>query len=180
MHNEGWEDAMSKIDDIAEQLGTLNLQIKHDMEQAEAKVERVNGLVRELGTTGLLSRRVILGPDYTHPWDPGCGPQDSAQVVQAALLVPEGFGVCLWSTDEFLEFEQSPGGLEQHARKKFEPFEKCCSADKKFLLPFVEEMLEDLTDVALVAASKLELQPRITADDYFAQRSKNAERKPGA
>lgn len=163
---------MSRFDEMAEQLASLNLQIKHDMECAEAKVERVNLLIRELGNTGLLKRPIFLGGTYSGTYDPAFGPHDSGQVTQAALLVPEGFGVCRWDTEEWNRLEQSQEGFEPHARICFESFESCSPAEKKFLLPFVDEMLEDLTDMAQIAVSRLEQGPRVRADDYFAQRSK--------
>jgi hypothetical protein len=173
---------MSRLDEVAEQLALLNLQIKHDMEQAEGKAEHVNLLVSELGSTGLLTRQTLLGPTFTAPYEAGLGPSDSAQVVQAALSVPRGFGVCRWEMDEFLQLQSSPAfanQFESRARILFEPFEACTPAEKKFLLPFLEEMLEDLTDIALVAASRLERDPIIPADDYFANRDSSIDRKPG-
>jgi hypothetical protein len=161
---------------MAEQLASLNVQIRHDMEQAEAKIERANKLVRELRGTGLLTGRVVLGPFFTGTYEPGFGPQDSGQVTQAALLVSKGFGVCYWDTEEFWELGQTPEGLDSHARRRFQAFNDCSPAEKKFLLPFVEEMLEDLIDVAMVAASKLEPEPRISVDAYFAQRTSRTRR----
>ena len=165
---------MGHFDEVSRQL----LQIKHDMERTEAKVEHAHDLIREVGNTGLLTRRALLGPHYTQRWEPGRGPQDSEQVVQAALFVPEGFGVCYRDANEFWELEQSPEGLESNARSKFEPFENCSAAEKKFLYPFIGQMLDELADVALVAASKLEPEPRVRADDYFARRANEADGKP--
>jgi hypothetical protein len=165
---------MTRLDDVSREL----LRIKHDMEQAEAKIEASRNLIEELGNTGLLTGRVVLGPTYQQPYAPGCGPQDSGQIVQAALIIPQGFGVCYWDTNEFWDLENSPDGLEPLARTKFQAFESCTPAEKKFLSPFVDEMLDELADAALVAASKLEPGPCITADEYFAQRLKRASWKP--
>lgn len=169
---------MSRIDDVARELSSLNLQIKHAMEQAEAKVERVSHLVRELGTTGLVGREVLLGRYYDRPYDPDYGPNDTGQVVQAALLIPEGLGVCLWDTEEFSALQSSAEGLEPSARLRFRGFDDCSPAEKRFLLPFIEEMLEDLTDLARVAASKLEQGPSVSAEDYFRQRMGDDDRMP--
>lgn len=168
----------SRIDEMAEQLASLNIQIRHDMEQAEAKAERVNQLVHELGETGVLTHQVLLGVVFERAYDPESSTQDSGQVVQAALLVPEGFGVCLWDLVEFTTLRASPQGLERHARAKFQPFDECAAAEKKFLLPYLEEMLEDLTDVALVAASKLDAGPGMAAEAYFAQRQEGHQQGP--
>ena len=160
----------SRFDEMAEQLASLNLQIRHDMEQAEAKAERVNQLVHELGETGLLTDQVVLGSFFERAYDASDSAHDSGQIVQAALLVPDGFGICLWDMVEYAGLRNSQDGLEAHARAKFQPFEACSAVEKKLLLPFLEEMLGDLTDIALVAASKLEGGPAISADAYFAQR----------
>jgi hypothetical protein len=164
----------SRIDELAEQLGALSLQIKHDMEAAEAKAERVNELVCELGSTGLLAGQILSGDIYGRPYDPGDERNDSGQVFQAVLLVPEGFGICVWDREDFAERRDSPEGLEPHARVVFRPFSACSPSEKKYLLPSLEELLEDLTDIALVAASKLEPQPRVGLDEYLASRRKNA------
>jgi hypothetical protein len=168
---------MSRIDDVARELSALNLQIKHDMEQAEAKVERVSHLVRELGTTGLVGREVLLGGHFDRSFDPDDGPHDSGQVVQAALLIPEGLGVCLWDPEEFSALQTAYEGLVPNARLRFQSFDRCSPEEKKFLLPFIEEMLEDLTDLARVAASKLEPGPGVSADEYFRQRMEDDDRK---
>jgi hypothetical protein len=165
---------MSRFDEVSKQL----LRIKHDMEQNEAKIDDTRDLIHEIGKTGLLTGSIFLGPRYEQPYVPGWESRDSSRIVQAALFIPEGFGVCRWDMNEFWELEGSQDGLEQHARAKFESFAGCSPAEKKFLRPFVDEMLDELADVALVAASKLEPGPCISADDYFAQRMKEAAWKP--
>jgi hypothetical protein len=166
----------SRFDEMAEQLASLNLQIKHDIEQAEAKVERVNQLALELGRSGLLARQVILGVAFERPYDADSPLQDSGQIIQAVLRIPEGLGVCVWDMEEFVALQSSAAGLESRAGIVFQPYDACGAAEKRFVVPFLEEMLEDLTDVAMVAASKLEPEGGLVADEYFSRRQREQEK----
>lgn len=139
----------------AEKLSSVLLQLKHKMEQGEAQVNEVNDLMGILGTTGLLNSTVFLGPDRPMDYDADTGPHDSGCLIQAALLVPGGFGICQWDTEEAFELDRGPGGREIGARLKFRPFAELNVADKAFLQPFMDEMLEEFMDIVDVAASQL-------------------------
>lgn len=90
--------------------------------------------------------------------------------MQAALVIPEGFGVCLWDSEEFARCRLEQDGLASKARNKFQAFDQCRTVEKAFLLPFIEEMLEELMEIALVADSRLEPEPAVSAADYFRNR----------
>jgi len=50
-----------RLQHLAATLTKLNVQIKHSLEEAEAKVSEVNALIAELAGTGLLMHAVLLG-----------------------------------------------------------------------------------------------------------------------
>ena len=147
----------------------LNRKIDRDAAEAERKVGPIHKLIVELGKSQLLNDAPILAGHLQCPCEAG-EPHDSGQVAQAALLVPEGFGVCLWDPAQFAALGQRPDGLESNARRSFLPFNQCSATYKAFLLPFMEEMAEDLTDIRSIAASKLDGVPMTDAPSYFAKR----------
>ena len=161
-----------RFEHLAQEIAKLNLQIRHDMEQAEAKVVQVNDLIDELGRTGLLND-VWLGPTYGQRYAPESGIVDSELVVQAALLVRHasgdrgGFGVCLWDMEEYCRLQSGLEDLKSNANRVFLPFNECDAAQKAFLLPHLESLFEELADVALVAASQMEPEPTVSADEFF-------------
>lgn len=158
---------MSATGQLAERLAALAARLRHHADQAEAQFPAINEIVRNLGGTGLLQGHVILGPTFDRPYAVENRRDDSAQVVQAALLVPEGFGVCYWDMEEYVELRNTSHGLEPEARAKFQPFDRCTDEEKTFLRPFIEEMLEDLQDIALAAAARLEPGSSISLEEYF-------------
>lgn len=79
-------------------------------------------------------------------------------LLQAALLVPEGFGLVAWDRDEFLSFrEQGPGVRD--ARLRFVPFDELDSALKVLLLPQIEPLLARLILTAHSLLGKSETPP---------------------
>ena len=44
---------------------------------------------------------------------------DSGLVIQAALLIPDGFGVCRFDTEEYCILEKEQDGAEGEARRAF-------------------------------------------------------------
>ena len=158
----------TRVDEMAEQL----LQIKHEAEQAEARVERVTQCAAELERQGVLEQHVMLGPVLEHA-NGDDQQNDLGKVVRGAFLVPEGFGLCTWRSEEYVQQQELPDGLESNACQRFQPFHQCTAAEKKSLLPFIEELQEDLADLALIADSKQDPGPGMDAADYFAQRRRD-------
>lgn len=158
---------MSRLDQLADELGGISRQIRHCMDQAEGKVNQLHTVVGQIAATSLLTRTVWLGLCMERCYDSSVGPHDSGQVVQAALLLPEGFGVCIWDTEEYCELTNSPEGLEPTARQRFRPFAECTPTEKAFLYPSIDSMLEDLTDEARIAESRLDPGPNIEMTQFF-------------
>jgi len=92
--------------------------------------------------------------------------------MQAMLLVPEGAGICRWKGEDSIP----PHGEAsvQEVRDRFVPFSQCNPAEKAFLLQFIEELLDELTDIALVAASRSEGGKAVSATEYFAARTQSS------
>ncbi len=156
---------------MVRQLGQINVQVKHLLKKGEAQVAQINSLVRELAKTGLLKKVTILGKqsrcisyaDGEYP--------ESSLVVLPALLAPEGLGICIWDADQVIEIKEA-GLPKSQARRVFTPFVKCKTTDKAFLMRFIEPLLEDLMDLASVAAGDLVKGPDIPAHEYFEMRKR--------
>jgi hypothetical protein len=132
----------NQLEEAIGRLSELLIQARCDVKHAEAWIARINPLIHELSRSGL-THSVHLGQVICErPFCPEPRQEDSGRIVQAALLVPEGFGVCVWDTEEFGRLLSSEEGLEPEARTRFVPFEACDFVHKMLLLPHIEKMLE--------------------------------------
>jgi hypothetical protein len=158
---------MSQFDAVFQEVAGVTAQIRHCLEEAEAKVELLNHLVPALAATGLITRSVWLGPSFEREDDEATEPHDSGQVVQAAFLLPDGFGVCLWNAEEYARLRRSGEGLEASARGRFLPFSRCSSAEKAFLNVAAQPLMEELADAARVARSQLDEGEDLEMTQFF-------------
>ncbi len=137
-----------RLQDLAANLAKLSVQIKHDLEDAEAKVGQVNQLIAQLAQTGLLGNAVLLGKFRELPFDPDAGAPAPERVIQAALLAPEGLGICQWDSREAYRPDQEPEHFRRDARERFRPFADLDDTDQVFILPQIEALLEELVAIA--------------------------------
>jgi len=148
-----------RLRNLASDLTKLNQQIKRDLEHAEAKVKHLNDLIAELAQSGQLAPAVLLGTFLEVPYDPDAPPAHAARVIQAALLTPEGFGICEWDSPDAYRIEQEPEHFQREAREKFRPFAELGEADMLFVLPQVETLLAELLAIAEGAPTEAALSP---------------------
>lgn len=126
-----------------DRLRQLNLSLRVQLEQAEARVPGINDLINQLATIELVTETALLGlVIYEGHYSILTGPHDSGQIVQAALMIPGGFGVIYWDSEEFESFRNSPLENEAELFCRFVPFDICPSAIKALLLPQVQPLLE--------------------------------------
>lgn len=124
-------------------LRQLNLSLRLQLDQAEARIPPINDLIEQLGAIDLLSEAALLGlVIYERHYDLSHGPRDSGQLLQSALMIPGGIGVLLWDTDEYLAFRSNPDPNEAALFLKFVPFNDCEGAVKALLLPQIEPLME--------------------------------------
>ncbi len=127
---------------IVEQLRQLTLSLSAQLDQAEARIPDINTVVTQLGGLGLLTETVILGiVIYEGHYGIRGGPHDSGLVIQAGLMLPGGFGVICWDSEEYLAFRNSPPQSDAHLLLRFIPFEACVPAIRALLLPQVHPLL---------------------------------------
>jgi hypothetical protein len=129
-----------------EQIKAFLLKAKHSAEQAEAKVEQLNGIIHQVAAARLVPREVFLGATAEQPYDSESGRDDTGQVIQAALLIPGGFGVCRFDTEEYCALQRECGGVERSCRMKFTPFEQCDPAARAFLNDQINELFVKFSD----------------------------------
>jgi len=89
----------------------------------------------------------LLGDVSSLPAGKACGPipseSDGSLLLQAALLVPEGFGIIAWDREEYLAARNS-SPRNREARLRFVPFNELGSALKTLLLPQIDPLLAEL------------------------------------
>ena len=85
-----------------ERLRTLLVEARQAIEQAEARVEQFNELLRGLSQQGEVPRGFFLGKTIASPWDAEAGRCSAGHVIQAVLLVPEGLGEQVIRADDGL------------------------------------------------------------------------------
>jgi hypothetical protein len=132
------------MSELVNRLRVWNLGVRRLAEQAEARVADVTDLVRELHAAGRVRSAVILGPVMdVRPYDPGYGPDDSGQVVQAVLLVPEGLGLVYWDTEDRQAVSPGPD-REREARRLFTPAAGLRPLVRVQILPYAAELISRL------------------------------------
>jgi hypothetical protein len=137
---------MSKrFEEIVDRLRWLAYWGRHASDQADTKVSQVNALIRQLGEDGWVHPVAFLGAViHERYYAPRPGGSESGQLVQAALLVPQGLGVVLWDSEASAELRRLPEGPEAEASTLFRPFADCEPALRALLLPHIEPLLERL------------------------------------
>jgi hypothetical protein len=136
------------VSDLSDRLRAWDLGARRLAEQAEACVAEADALVRALHRAGRLRPAVILGAVMgVRPYDPGQGSEDSGQVVQAVLLVPEGVGVLFWDTEDLHLIPHGPD-RDREARQLFTPLANLRPLMRVQLLPYAAELLARLFEAA--------------------------------
>jgi hypothetical protein len=132
------------VSELSDRLRDWDTGVRRLAEQAEARINEANAIISDLHQAGRTRSRVLLGAVMSVcPYDPGCGPEDSGQVTQAVLLVPEGLGVVFWDTEDYSLC--SPGRERQlEARRLFTPIAACRPLLRVQFLPFAIELLTRL------------------------------------
>ena len=139
------EHVVGRLNDQYESLTLHLLRLKHQLEVAEAVAQGLNSLVAEVWQLGLLPRTVFLGAVIeTRCYSVEPGGHSSGEVVQAALLIPGGFGVALWDTEDFDDLSAQPSTLEAAAFGHHVPFEDCELALRAKLEPHIEPLVDQL------------------------------------
>ena len=126
------------------QLQQLNVNLRQQLEVAEHHLPAINEQIRSLADLDIVAGIALLGTvvyDRAYGHD---GPIDSNQILQAAILIPQGFGVCMWDSEEYFRVRQQPRISHGTIQMKFVPFDECGSAVKALLLPHVEPLLDRL------------------------------------
>ncbi|MDB5345002.1 MAG: hypothetical protein JWP89_3379 [Schlesneria sp.] len=130
---------------VINELRQLNLSLRAQLEQAEARVPVINALVAQLAEIELVTEVAILGlVIYQGHYSALTGPHDSGPVLQSALLIPGGIGVIYWDSEEYAALRKNPHRNEWDLFLRFSHFDDCPSAVKALLLPQVQSLMEQL------------------------------------
>src|SRR5262249_44121917 len=122
--------------------------VRRQLELAEATIPILNDQIAQLARTGLLANEAIFGDvlyrrGYSDP-----DASDRNLLIQAALLVPGGFGLIEWDGDEYLDIERSRTLSVAEARIRFRQFDGLEPAFKALLLSQVEYLMGRLLTIA--------------------------------
>ena len=137
----GWPMSSTTLNHF-ERLRTLLAEARRAIEQAEARVEEFNELLRGLSQHGEVPRSAFLGKTSASPWEVEAGQGNAGYVLQAVLLVPEGLGVSRFDAEVFYACTEASGGLEDEVRLTFVPFATCSPAEKAFFYSEMEGLCE--------------------------------------
>ena len=132
------------MNDPSRRLHDWDASVRQLADQAEARITDANALIHDLHRAGRVRAHILLGPVLSvRPYDPGCGPEDSGQVTQAVLVVPDGLGVVFWDTEDW---HATPTGRdrEREARHLFTPIAACRPFLRVQVLPFAADLLARL------------------------------------
>jgi hypothetical protein len=112
---------------------------------AEARVPEINRLLEQLVAVQIINETALLGDVViSRLYSALYAPADSGQVLVAALLLPGGFGVVLYDSEELAQLEQSPCDGHKITSLNFQPFDACEPAIRALLLPHLEPLLDRL------------------------------------
>lgn len=127
---------------IVDQLCHHTLSLRAQLDQVEARVPDINNAIGELAKMLVLKETAVLGlVIYEGHYSDHPGSAKSTNVVQAALMIPKGFGVIWWEAKEYLAYRKSPPTSESDCQFRFVPFLECPSAIRTLLLPQVHPLL---------------------------------------
>lgn len=87
-----------------EQLNKLqefDLQLRLNLDQAQATVADLNRQIHEMAATGLVRRLFLLGEVFYQEGYEDNNDADTGRAFQATLSVPEGFGAAAWDTEAY-------------------------------------------------------------------------------
>ena len=134
-----------------ETLAEMNLRLRRQLEVAEMLIPRLNEMLDQLHAIRLADSTVLAGRViHQQPYLMSLGPQDSGQILQAALMLPGGFGVVVLDSEEYLDHQNAPIRTGNDLHSRFVRFDECQSAVKALLLPEAHKLLGRLfTNLAI-------------------------------
>ncbi len=133
------------MSDFEEEYLRMAAWVVHAAEQAEARVEEADRLIRAAVTAGCLAPGVIVGPAVRQCAYPAAdGRDDSSLVARLVLHAPRGLGVAWWDVDVHYERAQEEGALEADAAGGFVPFAECEAAVKALCVPHIAGLLLEM------------------------------------
>lgn len=141
-----------------ERLSQLNLILRHQLEQAELRIPRINEQLAQFAAINLLPETILVGEILqSRAYNASGGPHDSGQVIQAGLHLPGGLGIIRWDSEELLVYYRSPQD-ESEAISRFVQFDECSSAEKALLLYEAHSLLERLYTLVVLPATRKRAQ----------------------
>lgn len=139
-----------RLSENIERLRRLNLQVRQQLERAETVMPSINMLVDQLASVELVRGVAFAGEViYDRALTAGAHLTDDSEMLQAAILVPGGVGVILWSREEFLAMNSGPIEPDlQQLRRRFVPFRECAPAIRGLLMPQLDSLVKRVVQMA--------------------------------
>jgi hypothetical protein len=133
-----------------ETLQQLNLQLRHQLEQAEAFVPGLNRAAEQLCSLGLLDPTMLFGEIIQQGnYDQRLGPHDSGWVLQAAFGVGQGgLGTITWDTDDYITALRHNYAPTMAVSANFTVFDGSTPAVKALLMPHVATFVNRIGTMA--------------------------------
>ena len=134
----------AEISAFLSELQSINLQLRSQLEFAEHLIPKLNQQIAQLGAIQLLGRFTIRGEIIYDRCYTDNEVGSDGLVLQAALLVPEGFGAIAWDREEYLVHLRNERIEHHRLQSLFTPFADLASGQKAVLLSVLPGLLKEL------------------------------------
>jgi len=134
----------AEISAFLSELQSINLQLRSQLEFAEHLIPKLNQQIAQLGAIQLLGRFTIRGEIIYDRCYTDNEVGSDGLVLQAALLVPEGFGAIAWDREECLVHLRDEQVELHRLQALFTPFTDLASGQKAVLLSALPGLLKEL------------------------------------
>lgn len=127
---------------LPEQLRFIHEQIATGKVAADSLIPAINSELSRMYEAGIIAPSTFLGNVVLRRcYYPGQGPQESGQLVVAALQIPGGLCACYFDSDEFAQLSRDESNLANVASTKTIPYSDLDAHAKACLLNQVEPLI---------------------------------------
>ena len=123
-------------------LQEFDLQLRLNLDQAQATVADLNRQIQRIAATGLVRRLYLLGGIFYQEGYEDNNDTDTGRAFQATLSVPDGFGAAAWDTEAYYLTWKHGGSLESEARLNNVLFAELAPRVQARILPEVRSLMD--------------------------------------
>jgi len=125
------------------QLAKLCYKLQIGSQLADGPLRTLDGYLAQLNQLGLFTQSIVLGPVVLTRAYGVDGPNDSGQVIQAAVTSDFGAAAVVWNSEDY-HAAQDDYELERDALDRAVALRKCAPAIRSLVWPHVSELVDEL------------------------------------